>query len=166
MLYVKRPIPVEAVKVERENRDQIISLLEKGVTTWEETENGFIVHFWDGVEPIEYGSNYWIIKGIKGECYPCEGRVFEGSYEPVKGQRMKEAVTLANFLGVPAFVSCSVIVIAIEFYINLNDEMASLWLNYACFFAVAYLVYLAAFLTWCFISWIIEKHKSKKEGQK
>ena len=84
MLYVKKPIPVEAVKVEKENREQIIKLLRIGVTEWEELEDGFMVHSWEGIEPVKYGSNYWIIKGIKGECYPCEGNVFNESYEEYK----------------------------------------------------------------------------------
>ena len=67
-LYIKKPIPVAAVKVERENRGEIIDLLDSGVTGWEELDNGFMVHSWEGVEPVLYGSNYWIIRGIKGEC--------------------------------------------------------------------------------------------------
>ena len=80
--YVKKPIPIEAVKVEKENHDEIIALLRSGVTDWEETQDGFIVHSWEGAETINYGSDYWIIKGIMGECYPCKGEVFERSYEP------------------------------------------------------------------------------------
>lgn len=82
--YIKKPIPIYAVKVEKENRDEIIELLKMGVTDWEELDNGFLVHSWEGVEPVVYGSNYWIIRGIKGECYPCEGNVFDESYEEVK----------------------------------------------------------------------------------
>ena len=89
MQYVKKPIPIEAVKVEKENREQIIKLLQKGVTGWEELEDGFIVHSWEGVEPVKYGSNYWIIKGIKGECYPCEGTVFDESYELYTPNKMR-----------------------------------------------------------------------------
>lgn len=76
---------------------------------------------------------------------------------------MKEAGIMAIFIGFPTFVSCAVIASAIELYINLNDEVASLWLNFACLFAVTYLVTLAAFLAWVCISWIIKKHKSKKK---
>ena len=87
--YVKKPIPVEAVKVEKENYKDIIALLEKGVTEWSEKLNadgdviGFVIHSWEGVEPTLYNSDYYIIKGIKGECYPCEGGVFRASYEEV-----------------------------------------------------------------------------------
>lgn len=82
--YVKKPIPVAAAKVEKENREEIIELLKSGTTAWEELPDGFMVHSWEGIEPVKYGSNYWIIRGIKGECYPCEGNVFEESYEPYK----------------------------------------------------------------------------------
>ena len=87
--YIKKPIPIFAVKVERENHDELIELLKMGVTDWEELDNGFLVHSWEGVEPVIYGSNYWIIRGIKGECYPCEGNVFDESYEEVKWERKK-----------------------------------------------------------------------------
>ncbi len=82
--YVKKSIPVYAVKVEKRNRNDIIELLKSGVTAWEELPDGFMVHSWEGIEPVKYGSNYWIIRGIKGECYPCDGNVFDDSYEEVK----------------------------------------------------------------------------------
>ena len=78
--YVKNPIPVYAVKVEKENREEIIELLNMGTTGWEELPDGFLVHSWEGVEPVKYGSDYYIIRGIKGECYPYEGNVFRESY--------------------------------------------------------------------------------------
>ena len=82
--YVKKPIPVAAVKVEKENKDDIVELLKSGSTKWNELEDGFMVHSWEGIEPVKYGSNYWIIRGVKGECYQCEGSVFEESYEVAK----------------------------------------------------------------------------------
>ena len=87
--YIKKPIPIYAVKVEKENEADIVKLLNMGVTGWQFVRNqnqeviGFLVHSWEGVEPVLYGTNYWIIRGIKGECYPCEGTVFEESYEEV-----------------------------------------------------------------------------------
>jgi len=81
--FIKKAIPIAAVKVEVENREEIIELLQSGTTEWEETPNGFMVHSWEGIEPVTFGSNYWIIRGVKGECYPCEGDVFDSSYEEV-----------------------------------------------------------------------------------
>jgi len=28
----------------------------------------------------------WIIRGVKGEMYPCKPDIFEATYEPVEGQ--------------------------------------------------------------------------------
>lgn len=36
----------------------------------------------EGVMNAQPGS--WIIRGIKGELYPCEGSIFEATYEPVE----------------------------------------------------------------------------------
>ena len=39
---------------------------------------------WEGAEPQFLGDDYYIIRGIKGEAYPCEGSVFRDSYEEKK----------------------------------------------------------------------------------
>jgi len=36
----------------------------------------------EGVHRIDWGD--WIIKGIKGELYPCKPDIFEATYEPVQ----------------------------------------------------------------------------------
>ena len=36
----------------------------------------------EGVHRVEWDD--WIIKGIKGELYPCKPDIFEATYEPVK----------------------------------------------------------------------------------
>ena len=95
--YTKKPIPVAAVKCEKENRKEIIELLQQGTTKWEELPDGFMVHSWEGVEPVKYGSNYWIIKGVKGECYPCEGGVFEQSYEEYSTQNHIVTISLEEY---------------------------------------------------------------------
>lgn len=100
MKFVKKPIPIDAVKCVKENEDEIISLLEAGTTDWEKVLDddyniiGFNVHSWEGVDPVYYdfsknknggGKAYWIIKGLKGECYPCVADDAEDAplgYEP------------------------------------------------------------------------------------
>ena len=99
--YTKRPIPVPAVEVTKENREEIIALLNSGTTGWEivkekGVEVGFLVHAWEGIEPVyydptknvdknhPYGTFVWIIRGIHNECYPCANDVFLESYDEVK----------------------------------------------------------------------------------
>lgn len=52
-------------------------------------ENGNTVHFPDQLlidtmeGTMEAGVGWFVIQGIKGEFYPCEGEIFRLSYEPV-----------------------------------------------------------------------------------
>lgn len=32
--------------------------------------------------PMDFAPGWWIIRGVKGELYPCRGDVFAASYEP------------------------------------------------------------------------------------
>lgn len=83
--FIKKPLPICAVKCIKENEDDIKGLLRSGVTEWEPViENGEMVgvyvHSWEGIDPVyyDYSRNvnsgnkpYWIMRGLKGECYPC-----------------------------------------------------------------------------------------------
>jgi len=102
MKFVKKPIPIDAVKCLKENEEEIIELLESGTTEWEKVLDddynvvGFNIHSWEGVDPVYYdvtknknsgGKPYWIMKGLKGECYPCVADDTEDAplgYEPAK----------------------------------------------------------------------------------
>ena len=85
MKFIKKPVIVEAVK-------------------WEPTEHGVNKNKW----PWEFSSLWlvgsvdlrlfiptlegemtaqpgdWIIRGVKGEFYPCKPDIFEATYEPVE----------------------------------------------------------------------------------
>ena len=39
----------------------------------------------------------WIIRGVKGELYPCKPDIFEASYEPVEGEAiLKHEISLTE----------------------------------------------------------------------
>lgn len=78
MKFIKKPIPIDAVKVIKENEGEIIVLLDSSTTKYEPIISegkivGFNIHSWEGCAPVYYGTNYWVIKGLKGEAYPCVG---------------------------------------------------------------------------------------------
>jgi hypothetical protein len=58
---------------------------------WEH-EDGEEVVVWNSVEkmwlalPLEY----WLIRGVHGELYPCAPDIFEQTYEPVLAQRVED----------------------------------------------------------------------------
>lgn len=103
--FTKKPIPIDAIKCTKENEEEILKLLNSGVTDFEpvieEDETvGFFVHSWEGIDPVYFepkrnvdknhpnGAEYYIIKGLKGECYPCikdDDAEAPLGYEPFNG---------------------------------------------------------------------------------
>lgn len=80
MLYRKKPVVIEANQLQytTESQDQIIAwsggLIRKGA------DGGLIIPTLEGDMTASTGD--YIIKGIKGEFYPCKPDIFEATYEP------------------------------------------------------------------------------------
>lgn len=53
-----------------------------GESSYGSDENNFFIHTLEGV--MEANDGDWIIKGLKGEYYPCKPDIFEKSYEIIK----------------------------------------------------------------------------------
>ena len=77
--YRKRPLEIEALRyttveaLKKAFPDVVICVdVEKGGTSIQTLEGRMDVSFWD-----------YIIKGIKGEYYPCKSDIFEETYERV-----------------------------------------------------------------------------------
>lgn len=93
MKYRKKPLVIDAFQMTRERHD---------ITTdwplWLHTaqRNGLVLSVYrdgDGSKDFEVktpegilavSENDWIIRGVKGELYPCKPDVFTASYEPVE----------------------------------------------------------------------------------
>lgn len=88
--YRKRPVVIEAVQLTPEN----------GPAVWEWADSkpyyeptaddgtpgaisGLTIYTLEGRMKAEFGD--WIIRGVKGEFYPCKPDIFEATYEPVGG---------------------------------------------------------------------------------
>lgn len=88
--FTKKPVTVEAVQWTGRNLREVIDLTglhpsAKG-WTWGEYERvvekyGLKIFTLEGAMPASVGD--WIIKGVKGECYPCKPDIFEATYDPV-----------------------------------------------------------------------------------
>lgn len=87
MLFRKKPVVIEAVRC----GDCMNALLGPECVDWiraayvkdliEFTPSGIIIMTLEGkmsAEPMD-----WIIKGVKGEIYPCKPDIFEMTYEAV-----------------------------------------------------------------------------------
>lgn len=45
-------------------------------------EDRLAIHTLEGTHFVDFGD--WIIRGVKGELYPCKPDIFEATYEPVE----------------------------------------------------------------------------------
>ena len=77
--YKKKPVVVSAVKWDGSNLKEVMDFMNgKGMIK----NNVLIIPTLEGAMAAEVGS--YIIKGVKGEYYPCRGDIFEDTYEEVK----------------------------------------------------------------------------------
>ena len=89
--YRKKPVEIEAWQFTKENfkkgAPQFIKQSSRTVTLWSQYGGEIIggeIHTLEGIhEVIE---NDWIIKGVKGEMYPCKPDIFEMTYEKANGE--------------------------------------------------------------------------------
>lgn len=92
--YQKKPVVVEAIQYTGDNLEEVqeFATVEKPSFFQEIAEEDRsddpeqIAEVWDKLHGTWVGVylNDWIIKGIKGEFYPCNSEVFSETYEEVK----------------------------------------------------------------------------------
>ena len=94
MKYRKKPVVVDAIKWTGDNFDEIETFTDKKgfmdkVVGGSEDGEGYpqvyeklVIPTLEGFHSANVGD--WIIKGIKGEFYPCKPDIFEATYENVQ----------------------------------------------------------------------------------
>lgn len=82
-LYRKKPVVIEAMQWDGTEavQSQIVNWSGGRVSGWFDTAYHLIVHTLEGDMRADPGD--WIIKGVKGEFYPCKPDIFAATYEPV-----------------------------------------------------------------------------------
>ena len=78
MMYRKKPVIIEAHRYTRTGLDA------ERVAKWcggNRTNEGLEIPTLEGTMRADYGD--WIIKGVKGEFYPCKPDIFAATYEAV-----------------------------------------------------------------------------------
>lgn len=85
MKYRKKPVVIEAVKYQAEfGNNRIMNWLaqqDANVKDWLFHDGEIIIPTLEGQMKVSDGD--WIIKGVKGEFYPCKPDIFESTYEVV-----------------------------------------------------------------------------------
>lgn len=93
MKYRKKPVEIEAIKWNGSNVEEVINFCnDKVIVYHEQLLNGVKCDSYsvsiltlEGVMGVDVGD--YIIKGIKGECYPCKPDIFEMTYEKCEKNR-------------------------------------------------------------------------------
>ena len=93
--YVKKPIQIEAIQLKEDNIIEVFDFLDganyKETKSSEELEDfsqrmlkqGYIaIRTLEGIMKANFRD--YIIKGIKGEFYPCKPDIFQATYEEVR----------------------------------------------------------------------------------
>ena len=83
MKYRKKPVVIEAEQFTHENKNRAFNFITcNAFPDWDENECPIIkIQTLEGIMIASIGD--WIIKGIKGEFYPCKHDIFEATYEVV-----------------------------------------------------------------------------------
>lgn len=84
MKYRKKPVEIDAIQWVSENIEKVYEMLGVGDNLIINTDEDEVKHFINTLEgKMELSWGDYIIKGVKGEFYPCKPDIFELTYEKV-----------------------------------------------------------------------------------
>jgi len=81
MKYRKKPVEIEAIKYDGENRKKIEQFVGKSLVMYL-SDSSIMIPTLEGGHIATVDD--WIIKGVKGEFYPCKPDIFRMTYDIVK----------------------------------------------------------------------------------
>lgn len=79
--YRKKPVVIEAIQWDGNNIYQVIKFSDASDVFGFNDREECTISTLEGVMTANAGD--WILKGIKGEFYPCKNDIFEATYEAV-----------------------------------------------------------------------------------
>ncbi len=85
--FRKRPVVIEAIQWDGDAHAANTFIGERFGVDWtyaSKESDDLIIPTLEGDMRARVGD--WIIKGVKGEFYPCKPDIFEATYEPVEGE--------------------------------------------------------------------------------
>lgn len=82
MLARKKPVIIEVIQWTGANVDEILAFILPVGEARRGAENAIIINTLEGEMKASKGD--YIIKGVKGEFYPCKPDIFEATYEIVQ----------------------------------------------------------------------------------
>jgi len=86
--FRKKPVVIEAIQWTGVNTDEVLSFVECSASirrkAYKRIDNNheIVIETLEGDMTASKGD--WIIRGVKGEVYPCKPDIFEATYESVE----------------------------------------------------------------------------------
>jgi len=79
--FMRKPVIIEAMLFSEEEKDRVFNFITCTAEPREDHKGNpiILISTLDGVMKVEVGS--WVIKGVKGEFYPCKPDIFAMTYE-------------------------------------------------------------------------------------
>ncbi len=83
MKYKKKPVVIDAIQLKTMDDKFKVAEFFKGHGAFDMSfaEDGIYINTLEGTMHASIGD--WIIRGIKGEFYPCKPNIFEATYEEI-----------------------------------------------------------------------------------
>lgn len=78
MYYRKKPVVIQAVQWTGNNFDEVMDFLQRKNVSYD-SKTGLIIHTLEGDHFANMGD--FIIRGVKGEYYPCKPDIFAATYD-------------------------------------------------------------------------------------
>ena len=95
MKFRKKPVVIDAVQFHAGEQDgELASDVIAGRVRYTE-EGTMLIETLEGVMEAKPGD--WIIRGVKGELYPCKPDIFAATYEPVDSQKPAPGAAHAGY---------------------------------------------------------------------
>jgi hypothetical protein len=83
--YRKKPAEIEAIQFISDNIEKVYEMLGDNLIVEPLDGGDNLKHFINTLEGnMEISWNDYVIKGVKGEFYPCKPDIFELTYEQIK----------------------------------------------------------------------------------
>ena len=76
MKFRKKPVVIDAIQWKGNNLEEINKFV-----SWNPADLELAIHTLEGIMTASCGD--WIIRGVKGEFYPCKPDIFAATYEAV-----------------------------------------------------------------------------------
>ena len=85
MKYRKKPVVIEAIQLKDDNAaapEWLLCAYDSGLCSFDLDQMQIVIKTLEGEMRGNIGD--WIIRGLKGELYPCKPDVFAATYEPAE----------------------------------------------------------------------------------